>query len=61
MILGKDALMVVSVSSEVSKDVFLDNDEKEVLGVVRAEGALVMEEAIEVAVSVEKDQAVSLL
>ena len=53
--------MVVSVSSERSKEVFLDNDEKEVLGVVRAEGALVMEEAIEVAVSVEKDQAVSLL
>ena len=61
MILGKDALMVVSVSSERSKEVFLDNEENEVLGVVTAEGALVTEEAIEVALSVENDQAVSLL
>lgn len=60
IILGKDALTVVSVSSEGSKEVFLDNDEKEVLGVVMAEGAVVMEEATEVALSVEKDQAVSL-
>lgn len=53
--------MVVSVSSEVSNEVFLDNDEKEVLGVVVDDGALVIEEAIEFAVVVEKDQAVSRL